>query len=172
MALSSVPHVSLKLFPRFGSLVPEEIPNVLLLLSHVALDPSCSQDITRDMIMAVHDICSSIGPGDVVIPDIVSISPTGTLQITQRQLLFQESAVCRKLLGFLADVEPINKDYVVGLLASGSGRTMRIARVIARSIILDKRTVTSVSPISPMSYRLLTISSSRLLTPTCLLCSR
>ncbi|KAF4598548.1 hypothetical protein EYR40_006908 [Pleurotus pulmonarius] len=132
---------------RFGSLVPEEIPNVLLLLSHVALDPSCSQDITRDMIMAVHDICSSIGPGDDVIPDI-------------------ESAVCRKLLGFLADVEPINKDYVVGLLASGSGRTMRIARVIARSIILDKRTVTSTTytdlpPLFPLVKALLDDASGR-----------
>lgn len=120
--------------------------------------------------MAVHDICSAIGPSDDIIPDIVSTSPTRTLQITQRQLL-QESAVCNKLLGFLADVEPINKDYVVGLLASGSGRTMRIARVIARSIILDKRTVTSVSPINQCRDCLLTKYSFRLVTPTCLPCS-
>ncbi|KAG9221056.1 hypothetical protein CCMSSC00406_0005505 [Pleurotus cornucopiae] len=132
---------------RFGSLVPQEIPDVLLLLSHVALDPSCSQDITRDLIMAVHDISSSIGPCDDVIPDI-------------------ESAVCNKLLGFLVDVEPINKDYVVGLLASGSGRTMRIARVIARSIILDKRTVTSTGysnlpPLFPLVKALLDDASGR-----------
>ena len=41
-------------------IVADEIPSLVLALSLVAMDPSTSQDLRRDIMVAVNDVCRSI----------------------------------------------------------------------------------------------------------------
>ncbi|KAG5342717.1 hypothetical protein C0989_010685 [Termitomyces sp. Mn162] len=88
------------------------------------------------------------------IPDIllamvlVANDPTSSAELQCEIVLaiHAESTVCTKLLKYLSTSEPVNKAYIIGLFGSGCGRTRRIGRWIAHSVITDKLDV------SPQRY--------------------
>ncbi|KAJ6625558.1 hypothetical protein B0H10DRAFT_2211860 [Mycena sp. CBHHK59/15] len=98
------------------------VPDFLMASLLVGIDPSCSPDLQREFMVAVDLLCQSLAPSIGIIAD-------------------QETAICNRLIQFCASLEPINKAHVMSFLAGGSGRTARIARWVAHSIIADIATL-------------------------------
>ncbi|KAG5726394.1 hypothetical protein E4T56_gene9334 [Termitomyces sp. T112] len=112
---------------RFRRLFREEIPDILLAMVLVANDPTSSAELQCEIVLAIHAVCGSIASGCDISASL-------------------ESTVCTKLLKYLSTSEPVNKAYIIGLFGSGCGRTRRIGRWIAHSVITDKLDV------SPQRY--------------------
>ncbi|KAJ8503138.1 hypothetical protein ONZ45_g11126 [Pleurotus djamor] len=107
---------------KCGSLLPAEVPDTLIALLLIALDPSCSQSITRDVVIAIQGVCSSISSPEAIDPRM-------------------EATISTRILKYLSDLDLVHISHVIGLFASGSGRTIRLARCIARSVLLGVQTV-------------------------------
>ncbi|KAJ7446146.1 hypothetical protein B0H11DRAFT_2337325 [Mycena galericulata] len=103
---------------------PSEIPDFIMAVLLVGMDPSSSPDLQRDIILTVDLLCQSIAPGTDISTDI-------------------ETAICNKVIKFASGLQPINKAQLVALLAGGSGRTARIARWVAHAIITKSMTVSA-----------------------------
>ncbi|KAJ7287443.1 hypothetical protein C8J57DRAFT_1495884 [Mycena rebaudengoi] len=107
---------------RSGQQLTTEAPDFLTALILVGIDPSSSPDLQRDIMIAVDLLCQSLAPNTDVSVDL-------------------ETTICNRLIKFTSELDPINKAQVVSLLAGGSGRTARIARWVAHSIIAGTATL-------------------------------
>ncbi|KAJ7497381.1 hypothetical protein FB451DRAFT_1211251 [Mycena latifolia] len=95
---------------------PSEIPDFIMALVLVGMDPSSSADLQREIMVAVDLLSQSLAPATDISTEI-------------------ESSICTKLVNFASDLQPINKAQLVTLLAGGSGRSARIARWVAHAIL-------------------------------------
>jgi hypothetical protein len=50
----------------------EEVAELILALHFIAMDPTASPELNRDVVVAVDAICDSLGPGGIVISSSVS----------------------------------------------------------------------------------------------------
>ncbi|KAJ7680414.1 hypothetical protein DFH06DRAFT_416511 [Mycena polygramma] len=101
---------------------PSEVPNFVMALLFVAMDPSSSPDLQKEIMVAVDLLCQSVAPNADVSAEI-------------------ETIACNKLIKFASNLQPINKAYLVALLAAGSGRTARIARWVAHAVIIKSSAI-------------------------------
>ncbi len=60
------------LWPRSGRLDTNEIPDIVMALLLIALEPSSSSEILLDVVKAVDALCHAIAPGDDISKSIVS----------------------------------------------------------------------------------------------------
>ena len=101
----------------------------------IAIDPSSSVDLKRDIMVVVDTICQSFKG------DSGAISATVSRQMLYMSSLFntdatQELALCNKALKFSAELTPINKAHFISFLSSGCDRTTRIARRLAHGLLV------------------------------------
>ncbi|KAJ7924900.1 hypothetical protein B0H13DRAFT_1976627 [Mycena leptocephala] len=99
-----------------------EVPDFVMALLLVGMDPSSSPDLQREIMLAVDLLCQSVAPNADVSAEI-------------------ETTICNKLVKFVSDLQPINKAHLIALLAGGSGRTSRIARWVAHAVIIKSTTI-------------------------------
>lgn len=130
---------------RSQQLLVEDIPDLVAALLLIATDPSTSLPLQRDITTVINQICNSIGPEGEVFSEI-------------------EARICSKLLNCISTCQPINKAYLLSFLAAGTGRSLRIARYAAFSIVTEQATVTpaqysDLPPISEILNALLLTSS-------------
>ncbi|KAF8210364.1 hypothetical protein K438DRAFT_2011771 [Mycena galopus ATCC 62051] len=104
--------------------VLSEIPDFVMALLLVGMDPASSPELQREIMLAVDLLCQSLAPYSHVSAEI-------------------ETGICNKIIKFLSDLQPINKAHLIGLLAGGSGRTSRIARWVAHAVLTKS---TSIPP--------------------------
>ncbi|KAF8161155.1 hypothetical protein B0H34DRAFT_795986 [Crassisporium funariophilum] len=104
---------------RSGRLQMDELPDLVLALLLVGIDPSTSPDLQRDIIHAVDVACHCI--------------PQGSTNV--------EAALCSKVLKCIDMYEPINKAHLLSLLSYGTGSTKRIASYIAYCIVTNRKSV-------------------------------
>ncbi|KAJ6499214.1 hypothetical protein C8R45DRAFT_108118 [Mycena sanguinolenta] len=102
--------------------VLSEVPDFVMALLLVGMDPSSSSDLQREIMLAVDLICQSLAPYSHLSAEI-------------------ETTICNKIIKFLSVLQPINKAHVIGLLAGGSGRTSRIARWVAHAVLTKLTTI-------------------------------
>ncbi|KAJ6587010.1 hypothetical protein DFH09DRAFT_242193 [Mycena vulgaris] len=114
-----------------GQQKPSEIPDFVLALLLVGMDPSSSADLQREIMTAVDLLCKSLAPPTVISAEI-------------------ETAICNKLLKFASNLQPINKAQLVTFLAGGSGRSARIARWVAHAVLTKSTTVEVDSDLPPL----------------------
>ncbi|RDB24989.1 hypothetical protein Hypma_007853 [Hypsizygus marmoreus] len=107
---------------RSRCLSKEEIPDILMAMILIANDPLSSADLQCEIMVAVDEVCRSLASGADIAATV-------------------ESTICTRVLKHVSNLEPINKAFIVSLLGAGIGRTRRMARWIANSIISDKGTV-------------------------------
>ncbi|KAL0571150.1 hypothetical protein V5O48_010805 [Marasmius crinis-equi] len=101
---------------------PDNVFDILIALCAISLDSTTSSTIRTDILVAAHAICSSLADGTAVAKGA-------------------ESTICSKALQFIEPLTPINRAHVISIFAAGSGRTLRIARWISYSLILEKTEV-------------------------------
>ncbi|KAJ7703109.1 hypothetical protein B0H17DRAFT_1127442 [Mycena rosella] len=106
---------------------PSEVPNFVMALLLVGMDPSSSAELQREIMIAVDVLCQSVAPTTDISTEI-------------------ETTICNKLVKFASDLQPINKAQLVTLLAGGTGRSARIARWVAHAVL------TRSMPISVEKY--------------------
>ncbi|KAF7376222.1 VWFA domain-containing protein [Mycena sanguinolenta] len=80
--------------------VLSEVPDFVMALLLVGMDPSSSSDLQREIMLAVDLICQSLAPYSHLSAQI-------------------EATICNKIIKFLSALQPINRSHVVGLLAGG-----------------------------------------------------
>ncbi|PBK74447.1 hypothetical protein ARMSODRAFT_952092 [Armillaria solidipes] len=112
---------------RSGRLDTNEIPDIVMALLLIALDPSGSSEILLDVIKAVDALCHSIAPGDDISKSI-------------------ESRICSKVAKHALNLTPINKAHMISFISAGTGRAQRIARNIAHCVL------TGTESLSPDMY--------------------
>ncbi|KAF9012393.1 hypothetical protein BDQ17DRAFT_1343807 [Cyathus striatus] len=100
----------------------EEIPDFISALLLIGMDSTPSSELRQDIITAINSICTSVSSDDDVLTRL-------------------ETAVVNKALTISKKYEPVNKAYLVSYLASGAGRTRRIAQWIAHCMIVGKMEV-------------------------------
>jgi hypothetical protein len=57
---------------RSGGLSNKDIPDILFVLLLIAIDPSSSVDLQRDIMLAVDAVCQSLAQGTDISAEIVS----------------------------------------------------------------------------------------------------
>ncbi|KAJ7178458.1 hypothetical protein C8R43DRAFT_460335 [Mycena crocata] len=107
---------------QFAKQTRTEVPDFVMALLLIAVDPSASVDLQREIMVAVNLQCQSVAPNT----DISAVI---------------ETTICNKLIQFLLDLQPVNKALFVDLLAGGSHRTSRIARWVAHAVITQAKSV-------------------------------
>ncbi|KAK7057112.1 VWFA domain-containing protein [Favolaschia claudopus] len=117
-----------------------EIPDFVMALLMIGMDPSTSSNLQREIMVAVDLLCRSIAPFSHLCAEI-------------------EAAVCNKLVQYLADLQPINKAHLFSLLHGGSGRTSRIARWVAHAVIANSADISvdqygDLPPLEPIQTAL------------------
>ncbi|CAL1706939.1 unnamed protein product [Somion occarium] len=90
----------------------DAIPDVVLALILIGLDPSTSAALARDIRSTIEDLCSSVNDAAC------------------------EEQIALKVLSYATQLEPINKSLVVSMFVRGSLQSTRIARWIARKMLL------------------------------------
>ncbi|KAJ6593986.1 hypothetical protein B0H19DRAFT_1246705 [Mycena capillaripes] len=101
---------------------PSEVPHFVMALLFVAMDPSSSSDLQREIMVAVDLLCQSVGSNGDISAEI-------------------ETTICNQVIKFVADLQPNNKAHLIALLAGGSGHTARIARWVAHAVIINSTTI-------------------------------
>ncbi|KAK0195505.1 hypothetical protein F5146DRAFT_1025875 [Armillaria mellea] len=109
---------------RSGRLDTNEIPDIIMALLLIALDPSSSSEILLDVVKAVDALCHAIAPGDDIHKSI-------------------ESHICSKVAKHALNLTPINKAHMISFISAGTGRAQRIARNIAHCVLTETE---SISP--------------------------
>ncbi|KAK0504673.1 hypothetical protein EDD18DRAFT_308278 [Armillaria luteobubalina] len=109
---------------RSGRLDTNEIPDIVMALLLIALDPSSSSEILLDVVKAVDTLCHAIAPGDDI-----------------HKLI--ESRICSKVAKHALSLTPINKAHMISFISAGTGRAQRIARNIAHCVLTETE---SISP--------------------------
>ncbi|KAJ3927762.1 MAG: hypothetical protein NXY57DRAFT_1024071 [Lentinula lateritia] len=99
-----------------------EIPELVLILLAISLDPSTSASLQIAIAVVLDAIFQSIADPNVV-ADI-------------------EPIICTKILVYIKEFDPYNISRIVTLLTGSEGRSTRIARWVARSVLLGKTQVT------------------------------
>ncbi|KAJ3856224.1 hypothetical protein EV368DRAFT_78907 [Lentinula lateritia] len=99
-----------------------EIPELVLILLSISLDPSTSASLQIAIAVVLDAIFQSIADPNVV----ADIEPT----------------ICTKILIYIKKFDPFNISRIVTLLTCSEGRSTRIARWVARSVLLGKTQVT------------------------------
>ncbi|KAJ4467947.1 hypothetical protein C8J55DRAFT_608843 [Lentinula edodes] len=99
-----------------------EIPELVLILLAISLDPSTSASLQIAIAVVLDAIFQSIADPNVV-ADI-------------------EPIICTKILTYIKEFDPFNISRIVTLLTGSEGRSTRIARWVARSVLLGKTQVT------------------------------
>ncbi|KAK0241695.1 hypothetical protein EDD85DRAFT_411137 [Armillaria nabsnona] len=112
---------------RSGRLDTNEIPDIVMALLLIALDPSSSSEMLLDVVKAVDALCHAIAPGDDISKSI-------------------ESRICSKVAKHALYLTPINKAHMISFISAGTGRAQRIARNIAHCVL------TGTESISPDMY--------------------
>ncbi|KAE9411422.1 hypothetical protein BT96DRAFT_11728 [Gymnopus androsaceus JB14] len=103
-------------------LIPDEMPEILLVLLAIALDSSTSVAIQQEIAIVLNAIFQSIADPNVV----AEIEPV----------------ICTKIVSFISKIDVANIAYIVNVLAGGPGRGTRVARWVARCVLLGKTRVT------------------------------
>ncbi|OSX66353.1 hypothetical protein POSPLADRAFT_1053004 [Postia placenta MAD-698-R-SB12] len=103
-------------FARRSALDVEEIPDFVLFMLLVALEPSVPSDLKRDCMVAVESLGQSV--------------PSNAQHI--------DVAICSKVVRYARDLSPLNRAHLLSFIVGGSQRTIRIARCIARCLLLDE----------------------------------
>ncbi|KAK0212746.1 hypothetical protein DFS33DRAFT_62064 [Desarmillaria ectypa] len=109
---------------RSGRLATNEIPDILMALLLIALDPSSSSEILLDIVKAIDALCHSIASGDDISKSI-------------------ESRICSKVAKHALDLTPINKAHMISFISAGTGRAQRIARNIAHCVLTGTESTSS-----------------------------
>ncbi|KAJ4483356.1 hypothetical protein J3R30DRAFT_1767683 [Lentinula aciculospora] len=99
-----------------------EIPEIVLVLLAISLDPSTATVLQNAITVALDAIFQSIADPNVV-DDI-------------------EPVICTKILSYIQRFEPFNISRTVTFLTGSAGRSTRVARWVARSVLLGKTRVT------------------------------
>ncbi|KAF5370701.1 hypothetical protein D9758_002027 [Tetrapyrgos nigripes] len=99
-----------------------DIPDITLMIVAIALDASTSPSLNRDIMLCLDKICRSIQGED------------------SKQ---SEIAICNKILKYISLTAAVNQVRAVSLLASGVGRTIRIARWLAYACIAGQTEIAS-----------------------------
>ncbi|OCH88872.1 hypothetical protein OBBRIDRAFT_888789 [Obba rivulosa] len=123
-------------FSRNGAVSMDDLPNMMLAVLLIALDPSSSSDLKRDAIVAFETLGQAI-------PD----SADGPFGIG--------SAACSKIIKFAKDLKPFNQVYLLSFIMGSSPQTARMARWIARRLLLDAsspifETYSALPPLAPV----------------------
>ncbi|KIK67368.1 hypothetical protein GYMLUDRAFT_867397 [Collybiopsis luxurians FD-317 M1] len=100
---------------------PTEVPGIVPVLLAISLDPSTSVSLQDEITLGLDAIFQSIADPNVV-ADI-------------------EPSICTEVLAYISNLDTVNISHVVTLLAGGTGRGTRIARWVARSVLLDRTEV-------------------------------
>ncbi|KAJ3829134.1 hypothetical protein F5880DRAFT_1607894 [Lentinula raphanica] len=100
----------------------DEIPELMLVLLAISLDPSTSNAVQTAILVAVDAVLQSVADPNVV----AHIEPV----------------ICNKILVYIQEFEPCNVSRIVTFLIGSPGRSTRIARWVARSVLLKKRRIT------------------------------
>ncbi|KAJ3790804.1 hypothetical protein GGU10DRAFT_383024 [Lentinula aff. detonsa] len=100
----------------------KEIPELVLVLLAISLDPSTSAALQSAIAVALDALLQSIADPNVV-ADI-------------------EPIICTKILSYIQKFEPCNISRILIFLTGSAGRSTRIARWVARSVLLGKTRVT------------------------------
>ncbi|KAJ3568393.1 hypothetical protein NP233_g5742 [Leucocoprinus birnbaumii] len=129
---------------KVGCLHRREIPDIVAVLLLIGIEPSTSQEFRLQITRIIHAVCQSSGQESTIETDL-------------------ECAITNKVLQLIQPYSVQNKLYAVELLATGSGRTARIARSIAHALLTDKSALlpsqySSLPPISEL-LDMLNISS-------------
>ncbi|KAF5393439.1 hypothetical protein D9757_000631 [Collybiopsis confluens] len=101
---------------------PTELPEIVLVLLAVSLDSSTPSALQDEIMLVLHTVFQSIADPNVVANN--------------------EPLLCTKILTFILPLDPVNISHVLTLLAGGPGRGIRIARWVARSVLLGQTKVT------------------------------
>ncbi|KAF9070545.1 hypothetical protein BDP27DRAFT_1323448 [Rhodocollybia butyracea] len=103
------------------------IPQVVLVLLAISLDTSTSTALQKEIAVALDTMFQSIADPNVV----AEIEP----------------AICNQILLYVSNFNAVNTSHIITLLASGVGRSIRIARWVARSVLLVQNEVKDLIPI-------------------------
>ncbi|KAJ7579294.1 hypothetical protein C8J56DRAFT_1110578 [Mycena floridula] len=122
---------------EFRRLSQDEIPEIILMLLVIGLDPLCSDALKTDIISAISVMSHSLGADETV---ELNVRVSETYFITAKRFQ-QEVDVCNKILGLVIKLEPVNQALVVSLLNGGSRRAARIAQWVAYSLIAGVKTI-------------------------------
>ncbi|TFY65182.1 hypothetical protein EVJ58_g2135 [Rhodofomes roseus] len=117
-------------FARESALPCDDMPSIVLLLVVVALDKSTSAELGRDIMVAIGTIGQNI-------PET-----NEGLQI--------EAAIRSRLVGFARDQAPLNQAHILTFVSGGCVQTSRIARNVARALLLKEETYTSLPSLGPI----------------------
>lgn len=102
-----------------GRLQRREIPDIVAVLLLIGNEPSVSQELRLQVSRTIHLVCQSLGQENTIETDI-------------------ECAISNQVLRLVQPYNVQNKVHAVSLIASGAGRTARIARVVAHAMLTDK----------------------------------
>ena len=118
--------------------------HLVLTLLFIALDPSSSDDVKREVVVAVDSICNSLDGDNNANPTTVR-HETCPLVIALSCHHLQEISLCTALVKFASTLAPINQVQVISFFSGGCGRSRIIARRIAHTLLVAKPHVSLVS---------------------------
>ena len=119
------------------------MPRLILALLPIAMDPSSSAELQTSIVVTIDILGGSIpSTSDGFSPLVRSVLPHVFVLYTQS--LSQEPQICSKVLTYAADFTPANKAYLLSFFCGGSLQTARIARWLARRMILVEESPTEV----------------------------
>lgn len=102
----------------------------------IAMDPASSPQTKMDIGFSIHRICASLSEDLKLCSEI-------------------EGAICNKVVAYAQDMAPQNKACLISLLSMGNGRSIRVARWIAYTLLLDQTSLPTsygfTPPLAPVA---------------------
>lgn len=128
---------------RAGALSCKDASRLVLTLLLIALDPSSSEDIKREVMVAVDSVCKSLG-GDSNANTTTVRRRTYSMVNLLSYFLVQENDLCEEMIKFASSLTPINQAHVTSFFSGGCGQSSTIARRIAHALLVGKQHVSFV----------------------------
>ncbi|KAF7296111.1 VWFA domain-containing protein [Mycena kentingensis (nom. inval.)] len=96
--------------------VSSDINDVIVALLVIGMDPTIGPDLRREIASAVDGLCLALDPGE--------------------QVCDMERALCGKLFKLASPLEWHNRSHLLAMIASGCGRSQRLARVLGHVLVV------------------------------------
>ncbi|KAJ3553007.1 hypothetical protein NM688_g3850 [Phlebia brevispora] len=124
----------IRTFAGNNAVYSDDLPDLILSLLSIALEPSSSPELQTDIMVTIDVLGSCV--------------PSGSDGFSHL-----ESDICSKVLSYAANFKPVNKAFLLSFFCGGSVRTARIARWLARRLLLpdaESATYSDYPPLKPL----------------------
>ncbi|KAF9462477.1 hypothetical protein BDZ94DRAFT_1261462 [Collybia nuda] len=111
---------------RARRLLTGQAPDMIMAMLIIAHDPMTSPQLYQEIVLTIDEVCRFMAPGDEISKSL-------------------EATICTKILRYATEQTPVNKAFIMNILAAGTGRTRRIARWTAHALVTRSTLVSSAS---------------------------